>query len=80
MHRDNVPSVPEGFELLGSTDKCPVHGLVRYVDGVSPAEASFDQISIVTLQGESKSCISTRFVLPGLVRPGRGGGEKGCCH
>ncbi|GAA5876785.1 hypothetical protein JCM3774_003473 [Rhodotorula dairenensis] len=51
MHRDNVPSVPEGFELLGATDKCPVHGLVRYVDGTSPSEASFDKISIITLQG-----------------------------
>lgn len=51
MHRDNVPSLPEGFELLGSTDKCPVHGMVRYVDGTSPSEASFDKISIVTLQG-----------------------------
>ncbi|GAA5984524.1 hypothetical protein JCM10908_003383 [Rhodotorula pacifica] len=52
MHRDNVPSLPEGFELLGSTAKCPVHGMVRYVDGTrSPSEASFDQISIITLQG-----------------------------
>lgn len=52
MHRDNVPSVPEGFELLGSTDKCPVHGIVKYRDGVSPADATLEDVRIVALQGE----------------------------
>ncbi|POY75922.1 hypothetical protein BMF94_1006 [Rhodotorula taiwanensis] len=51
MHRDNVPSVPEGFELLGSTDKCPVHGIVKYRDGVSPADATLEDVRIVALQG-----------------------------
>lgn len=78
MHRDNVPSLPEGFELLGSTDKCPVHGMVRYVDGTLPSEASFDKISIITLQGElfrarwEKSEAVGRSALP---LEGGGGGE-----
>ena len=73
MHRDNVPSLPEGFELLGSTDKCPVHGMVRYVDGTSPSETSFDKISIITLQGE---------LSPGLAgKSPRQSGTRGArCH
>ncbi|BGP57810.1 hypothetical protein JCM8202_002464 [Rhodotorula sphaerocarpa] len=51
MHRDNVPSLPEGFELLGSTAKCPVHGMVRYSPGVDPSKASLEQVSIIALQG-----------------------------
>jgi len=28
MHLDHVASLPPGFELLGSTTKCPVHGML----------------------------------------------------
>ena len=28
MHLDHVTSLPPGFELLGSTAKCPVHGML----------------------------------------------------
>ncbi|GAA6046751.1 hypothetical protein JCM3770_003149 [Rhodotorula araucariae] len=49
MHRDHVPSVPEGFELLGSTSDCDVHGFVRFVDESAPHTP--ENIAVVTLQG-----------------------------
>ncbi|BGP42907.1 hypothetical protein JCM10449v2_006922 [Rhodotorula kratochvilovae] len=49
MHRDHVPSVPKGFELLGSTSDCDVHGFVRFVDESAPHTA--ENIAVVTLQG-----------------------------
>lgn len=70
MHRDNVPSLPEGFELLGSTAKCPVHGMVRYAPGVDPSKASLEQVSIIALQGES----TTHTPLPFLRA------RRRCCH
>lgn len=32
FHKDYVPSVPAGTELIGSSPKCPVQGFVRYRD------------------------------------------------
>ena len=52
MHRDHVPSVPSGFELLGSTSDCDVHGMVRFAEG-KDVPHTVDNISIVTLQGAS---------------------------
>ncbi|KAK4048114.1 hypothetical protein OIV83_004984 [Microbotryomycetes sp. JL201] len=47
MHRDHVPTLPPGFELLGSTKDCDIHGMVRY----NGAGKSLDDIDIITLQG-----------------------------
>ena len=55
MHQDHVPALPEGFETLGDTDICPVHGMVRYVIGSessSQKERRLEDIEIITLQGE----------------------------
>ncbi|KAM0790985.1 hypothetical protein ACM66B_004285 [Microbotryomycetes sp. NB124-2] len=48
MHRDHVPSLPPGFELLGSTKDCDVHGMVRFGNG---DRRSLDDIDVITLQG-----------------------------
>ena len=63
MHRDHVPSVPKGFELLGSTSDCDVHGFVRFVDESAPHTG--ENIAVVTLQGASPA-------VPALLR--RSGG------
>ncbi|GAA5943963.1 putative amidotransferase [Sporobolomyces koalae] len=49
MHQDHVPTMPEGFESLGSTEICPVHGMVRFVDQEGPKTLA--NVSILTLQG-----------------------------
>ncbi|GAA5843381.1 hypothetical protein JCM3766R1_002935 [Sporobolomyces carnicolor] len=49
MHQDHVPVLPEGFESLGSTEICPVHGMVKFVDPEGPK--SLENVSIITLQG-----------------------------
>jgi len=49
MHQDHVPVLPEGFESLGSTEICPVHGMVKFVDPEGPK--SLENVSIMTLQG-----------------------------
>ncbi|TRM66505.1 class I glutamine amidotransferase-like protein [Schizophyllum amplum] len=45
MHRDHVPDVVPGFELLGSTPICRNHGMVKYAD------ADPHSIHILTMQG-----------------------------
>ncbi|GAA6062032.1 hypothetical protein JCM10212_005465 [Sporobolomyces blumeae] len=49
MHQDHVPTVPESFELLGSTAICPNHGMVKFRDSSGPK--SLENVSIITLQG-----------------------------
>lgn len=56
MHQDHVPILPEGFESLGSTEICPVHGMVKFVDLEGPK--SLGNVSILTLQG---SCAFSHF-------------------
>lgn len=56
MHQDHVPVLPEGFESLGSTEICPVHGMVKFFDPEGPK--SLENVSIMTLQG---SCTFSRM-------------------
>ncbi|SGY76962.1 BQ5605_C005g03535 [Microbotryum silenes-dioicae] len=52
MHRDHVPSLPSGFELLGSTPICSIHGMVKYSSSApSPPSANLSDIEVLTLQG-----------------------------
>lgn len=56
MHQDHVPSLPAGFESLGSTDICPVHGMVRYAprqDNDASSTKTLQDVQVITLQGES---------------------------
>lgn len=48
MHRDHVPAVPEGCDLLASTDVAYNQGYVRYAD---KARRDLQSIQILTLQG-----------------------------
>ncbi|GAA5836725.1 hypothetical protein JCM9279_007638 [Rhodotorula babjevae] len=50
MHRDHIPSVPEGFDLLGSSSGCDVHGMVRFVEDEGVPH-TVENVSILTLQG-----------------------------
>ncbi|SCV69457.1 BQ2448_2477 [Microbotryum intermedium] len=50
MHRDHVPSLPSGFEVLGSTPICPIHGMVKYSSTAS-SSANLSDIEVLTLQG-----------------------------
>ena len=61
MHRDHVPAVPPGFELLGSTDGCYNEGMVRYISGAPGRLAELSDIRILTVQGHpefTKSIVS----------------------
>jgi len=61
MHRDHVPTVLPGFELLGSTDACHNHGMVKYVPDPSGRLAKLSDIQILTVQGHpefTKSIVS----------------------
>ncbi|GAA5995477.1 putative amidotransferase [Rhodotorula paludigena] len=49
MHRDHVPELPDGFELLGSTNVCHNHGMVKFVKPDEPF--SPENIAIWTTQG-----------------------------
>ena len=49
MHRDHIPEVPEGCELLASTPVCKNQGFVRYAPG-SVSRTPKD-IEIFTIQG-----------------------------
>ena len=51
MHRDHVPTVPPGFELLGSTDVCYNQGMVKYTPDESGKLAKLSDIQILTVQG-----------------------------
>ncbi|KDE04816.1 hypothetical protein MVLG_04780 [Microbotryum lychnidis-dioicae p1A1 Lamole] len=52
MHRDHVPSLPSGFELLGSTPICSIHGMVKYSSSAPPPpSANLSDIEVLTLQG-----------------------------
>jgi len=53
LHRDHVRQLPKNFTNLGSTHKCPVHGMVRFlsVDGNDAGRSGLADISILTLQG-----------------------------
>ena len=61
MNRDHVPTVPPGFELLGSTDICHNQGMVKYTPDESGKLAKLSDIQILTVQGHpefTKSIIS----------------------
>ena len=61
MHKDHVPEVPPGFELLGSTDVCNNQGMVRYISDASGKLAKLSDIRIITVQGHpefTKSIVS----------------------
>ncbi|GAA6017479.1 hypothetical protein JCM11491_006838 [Sporobolomyces phaffii] len=49
MHQDHVPVLPDGFESLGSTKDCPIHGMVKFVDRDGPK--TLENVAILTLQG-----------------------------
>lgn len=56
MHRDHVPNLPNGFELLGSTPACGIHGMIKLAPSTTSSETEsikFDptKIQIITLQG-----------------------------
>ncbi|KDQ10635.1 hypothetical protein BOTBODRAFT_486854 [Botryobasidium botryosum FD-172 SS1] len=52
MHRDHVPSVPPSFELLGSTAKSPVQGMVRFIEPpTSFSSLSHMNIHVLAVQG-----------------------------
>ncbi|KAI5826439.1 class I glutamine amidotransferase-like protein [Schizophyllum commune Tattone D] len=50
MHRDHVPAIPAGFELLGSTPVCPNQGMVQFYEGEGAATDP-RRIHILTVQG-----------------------------
>ncbi|KAJ8514362.1 hypothetical protein ONZ45_g8079 [Pleurotus djamor] len=62
MHRDHVPYVPPGFELLGSTPVAHNQGMVRFSttkDASTPAPIT--DVQMITLQGHpefTKSIVS----------------------
>lgn len=61
MHRDHVPTVLPGFELLGSTDVCHNQGMVKYSPNASGRLAKLSDIQILTVQGHpefTKSIVS----------------------
>jgi len=61
MHRDHVPTVLPGFELLGSTDVCHNQGMIRYIPDASGSLAKLSDIQIFTVQGHpefTKSIVS----------------------
>ena len=61
MHRDHVPAVLAGFELLGSTDICNNQGMVRYTHDASGRLAKLSDIRTLTVQGHpefTKSIVS----------------------
>lgn len=51
MNRDHVPTVPPGFQLLGSTDICHNQGMVKYTPDESGELAKLSDIQILTVQG-----------------------------
>lgn len=52
MHRDIVPTVPQGFNLTASTSICTNQGFVRLAPSASSsATISPKDISILTFQG-----------------------------
>jgi len=51
MHRDHVPEILPGFELLGSTDVCNNQGMVRYTSDAPGRLARLPDIRILTVQG-----------------------------
>ena len=51
MNKDHVPTVPPGFELLGSTDLCHNQGMVKYTPDESGGLAKLSDIQILTVQG-----------------------------
>lgn len=51
VHQDHVPSLPPGFQLLGSTAACAVQGMLRLSPSASPSSTALSDISILSLQG-----------------------------
>lgn len=51
MHRDHVPAVPSGFQLLGSTSMSMNQGMVKFKSGSSDQPSSLSDIQILTVQG-----------------------------
>jgi len=64
MHRDHVPTVPSGFELLGSTGTCHNEGMVKYTSDESGKLAKLSDIHILTVQGHPEF---TRDIVAMLV-------------
>jgi GMP synthase-like glutamine amidotransferase len=70
QHRDHLPQVPPNFELLGSSPKCKVQGIVQYYPEDSSAEETKGsrngngrgKIRIVGLQGHPEfTTVSNRI-------------------
>ena len=70
MHRDHVPTVPEGFDLLGSSSGCDVHGMVRFVEDEGVPH-TVENVSILTLQGASSLSLSLSSFPPSCRRSRR---------
>ena len=49
MHRDHIPEVPEGCELLASSPVCKNQGFIRYAPGTTSRTPK--DIQIFTVQG-----------------------------
>ncbi|KAF5309043.1 hypothetical protein D9619_013556 [Psilocybe cf. subviscida] len=67
MHRDHVPALPPGFELLGATDISPVQGMVRF----SP---DTDRVHIFTVQGHPEF---TEPIVTAIIAQRSGSGAIG---
>ena len=51
MHRDHVPILPPGFELLGSTSVSNNQGMVKFYATAQPKENKLEDVHILTVQG-----------------------------
>lgn len=52
MHRDHIPELPNGCELLASTSISPNHGFIRYdPSSTSPSPKQPADIQVFTVQG-----------------------------
>ena len=63
MHRDHVPVVPHGFELLGSTSVSNNQGMVKFHAGAQKGN-KLNDVHILTLQGHPEY---TEEIITGLV-------------
>ncbi|KAH7096863.1 class I glutamine amidotransferase-like protein [Auriculariales sp. MPI-PUGE-AT-0066] len=67
MHRDHVPAVPQGTIGLGSSQKCPVQGLVKLYHNVPEGEEIdlSKDVQIFSVQGHPEF---TGFIVETVVR------------
>ena len=61
MHRDHVPDVPAGFQLLGETPVAPNQGMVKFYSEIEEPE----NLHIFTVQGHPEF---TKRIVDTVVR------------